>query len=281
MASCEKCWNDARKRALTIPSRKTVEEHYQDVLKERALTPCTPEERAGNNAFFCPNCERKTIHPATKRCENCGVGLNEAEEMRDQKGTDQSIAFGEWLLKNAISYHPAKPTFWIYQNDKYSTAQLFKIFKKIGKMKKSKFELQQLKESWLSDPVWDIEESEGFEEHKEELLQFRKQCERAWKIKRKARRKFKHSAAGYSSKEGDNAFPIAFNEEEHEIYAGLSKLEYFVALRLSNQPIKLNAPLREAYIRQIISESALAVRCCELFNDLTKEEEFLILRSEV
>lgn len=34
-------------------------------------------------------------------------------------------------------------------------------------------EIEKLKASWLNDPCWDIEDSEGFEVHKEELLAYR------------------------------------------------------------------------------------------------------------
>lgn len=48
-------------------------------------------------------------------------------------------------------------------------------------------EIQKLKESWLRDPCWDIEDTEGFEDHKEELLAFRKQKKAEWEDKRIAR----------------------------------------------------------------------------------------------
>ena len=38
-------------------------------------------------------------------------------------------------------------------------------------------ELDALKASWLTDPCWDIEDTEGFEDDKEELLAFRKERE--------------------------------------------------------------------------------------------------------
>jgi hypothetical protein len=38
-------------------------------------------------------------------------------------------------------------------------------------------EIERLKHSWLGDPCWNIEETEGFEEHREELLAFRKETE--------------------------------------------------------------------------------------------------------
>lgn len=42
-------------------------------------------------------------------------------------------------------------------------------------------DLQALKDNWFNDPCWDIEDTEGFEEYKEELLTFRKEQEAKWK----------------------------------------------------------------------------------------------------
>ena len=47
-------------------------------------------------------------------------------------------------------------------------------------MIKTTVEIQALKDSWLKDPIWDIEETEGFEEHKAELLEFHKEMEAKW-----------------------------------------------------------------------------------------------------
>ncbi len=38
-------------------------------------------------------------------------------------------------------------------------------------------EIEKLKASWRRDPCWDIEDTEGFEDHQEELLAYRKQVE--------------------------------------------------------------------------------------------------------
>jgi hypothetical protein len=48
-------------------------------------------------------------------------------------------------------------------------------------------DIQNLKASWRADPCWDIEDTEGFEDHKEELLQFRHDCERRWQEAREAK----------------------------------------------------------------------------------------------
>ena len=52
-------------------------------------------------------------------------------------------------------------------------------------------DIEKLKANWLSDPCWDIENTEGFEAHHEELFAFRKEYEgkqeAIWKEREEAR----------------------------------------------------------------------------------------------
>jgi len=48
-------------------------------------------------------------------------------------------------------------------------------------------EIQKLKDGWRHDPCWDIEDTEGFEAHKEELLKYRLEQEAIWNQKREER----------------------------------------------------------------------------------------------
>lgn len=41
-------------------------------------------------------------------------------------------------------------------------------------------EIEELKSNWKEDPCWDIEETEGFEAHKQELYVFRLEQENKW-----------------------------------------------------------------------------------------------------
>jgi bacterioferritin (cytochrome b1) len=41
-------------------------------------------------------------------------------------------------------------------------------------------DIDKLKASWRADPCWDIEDTEGFESIREELVQYRLECERKW-----------------------------------------------------------------------------------------------------
>ena len=49
-------------------------------------------------------------------------------------------------------------------------------------------EIEKLKESWLEDPCWDIEDTQGFEEHREELLAYHDQMRVQWKAASEKRR---------------------------------------------------------------------------------------------
>ncbi len=48
-------------------------------------------------------------------------------------------------------------------------------------MSKSRYELELLKQRWLDDPSWEIENTEGFDEYKPELLQFSNEHDAIWK----------------------------------------------------------------------------------------------------
>jgi len=45
-------------------------------------------------------------------------------------------------------------------------------------------EIIKLKNNWMNDPCWDIEETEGFEDHRDELYRFRLKKENEWENKR-------------------------------------------------------------------------------------------------
>jgi len=47
-------------------------------------------------------------------------------------------------------------------------------------------EIDRLKADWCADPCWDIEFTEGFEEHEDELLAHRLAMEATWKKERQA-----------------------------------------------------------------------------------------------
>ena len=58
MSSCEKCWADAYRRALSQPMI-SQSKHYHDLLKERKDSPCAPREQAGQFWDEEKQCDRR------------------------------------------------------------------------------------------------------------------------------------------------------------------------------------------------------------------------------
>ena len=54
---------------------------------------------------------------------------------------------------------------------------------------KSREELENLKRNWKQDPCYDIEDTEGFEEYREELLAFSKEQQAIWEKQREEHHK--------------------------------------------------------------------------------------------
>lgn len=50
--------------------------------------------------------------------------------------------------------------------------------------KKTPEEITKLKQSWYADPCWDIEDAEGFEAHRKELMEYRLASEARWEEER-------------------------------------------------------------------------------------------------
>jgi hypothetical protein len=91
-------------------------------------------------------------------------------------------------------------------------------------MKKTRQDVDQLKETWLGDPCWDIENTEGFEAYRDELIAYRNECEAVWDRTEKNRQKAKMDLLGIPG----NTFFLAY----------LETLEYQIA-ELQKQLAKL------------------------------------------
>lgn len=90
---------------------------------------------------------------------------------------------------------------------------------------KTRQEVEDLKAEWRSDPCWDIESTEGFEEYKEELIEFSDKCQKeADEIWAKRKQRLIKEA---------NVFPL--NNADIEVlapYNGLTKRELFAAMAM-------------------------------------------------
>ncbi|MGE5619567.1 MAG: hypothetical protein ACM3US_09955 [Sphingomonadaceae bacterium] len=64
---------------------------------------------------------------------------------------------------------------------------------------RSREEIEYLKGQWESDPTWDLEETEGFEAHREELAAFAAAKKAEWEAQEKARRERRMEELGISN----------------------------------------------------------------------------------
>lgn len=103
-------------------------------------------------------------------------------------------------------------------------------------------EISELKRGWASDPCFDIEDTEGFEDVREELLQFRKEVEDLWakqRIERLSRLAeklgFKHVGV-YDTGISYRLDPEVFTEYMEKMLGNITALED----RLEQTENKLN-----------------------------------------
>ena len=57
-------------RERANPEKSQVD-HYRELIEERGIDGCTPEEMAGEYATFCDDCQRITVHQYAKICMKC------------------------------------------------------------------------------------------------------------------------------------------------------------------------------------------------------------------
>jgi len=94
---------------------------------------------------------------------------------------------------------------------------------------KTREEVEDLKVQWLRDPIWDIENTEGFEDFKDELFEFQKAKSDEWaeRAAKKRKRQFLNDSAFSYQPIYDDGM-IAIEGEQ-----GLSRREYFTAAVLT------------------------------------------------
>ena len=88
---------------------------------------------------------------------------------------------------------------------------------------KDRMDVERLKDSWKEDPNWDLEETEGFEEYREELVAFRLEWEARWKEEREARLQAKAESMGIP---GNTALAEYVERMENSIKQLEERVEY-------------------------------------------------------
>ncbi len=115
---------------------------------------------------------------------------------------------------------------------------------------KTRAEIDELILAWRADPEWELEETEGFEDHKDELLAVRLKCE----AERKARAEMEHAEARAKLLQPFwNALP-----EKVRVVAGMPGTDAnLVALALAEMLMPLQKQLDRLEAREVVTEREL------------------------
>ena len=105
---------------------------------------------------------------------------------------------------------------------------------------KTREEVEKLKREWVSDPIWDIEDTEGFEEYREELLEFALKQQEIWEEEAEQKRIEEAEYARSLGVEGlyklvkklekkcdryEKAIELLSNDKKYEAYRALQGYE--------------------------------------------------------
>jgi hypothetical protein len=131
-------------------------------------------------------------------------------------------------------------------------------------MSKTQEEIQKLKAGWMKDPCWDIEMTEGFEDHVDELRAFRKEQELEWQIEaeeRAARReRVVEIGTGITGRMLSESL-FTFEEIENDVAKAIRKTE-------SDSDV-----IAAAQVRATLLLAAQVKRVAEALEDRNKSDE--------
>lgn len=92
---------------------------------------------------------------------------------------------------------------------------------------KTRDEVENLKIEWEKDPQWEIEETEGFEDYRDELTAFRFEKEAEWQKRAETRKtEFQRNEPAFPQIETGSNYDGEYNGNIYST-GGLTKREYF------------------------------------------------------
>lgn len=138
-------------------------------------------------------------------------------------------------------------------------------------------EIEKLKKSWAYDPCWDIEDSEGFEAHYEELKAWRLDTEKKHELAEQARRELRRekvmNATGIGKADSDILDALS---TWGEIERGVSAQDVYMGDFTTRESIVM-AELAGAQIRATLLLAAQVKRIADALEEL--EDGATLIRS--
>lgn len=131
---------------------------------------------------------------------------------------------------------------------------------------KTNEEIQALKDNWLKDPCWDIEDTPGFEDHKAELLAFHNEQRKKWDAELAIKQAIRF--ADVQRKTGIGDFELAqtiatFSEIENEV----KSQDKYIGSDYANVD-EIKATLAQAQVRATLLLAAQVKRVADILEDM-------------
>jgi hypothetical protein len=140
--------------------------------------------------------------------------------------------------------------------------------------KRSPEEIEKLKENWKKDPCWDIEDTEGFEAHREELSAWRKEyeakLEAEWEIGFQKRLEHVMECTGVSMADKGILDSLrTWSEIEHSV----RRQDRYIGEYL-NGAAMIMAELAQEQIRATLLQAAQLKRIADALENMADGERF-------
>lgn len=127
-------------------------------------------------------------------------------------------------------------------------------------MAKTREEIEHLKENWVRDVCWDIEATEGFEEHVDELKAFSEQKKKEWN--ERARVSLKNRRKLVREETGIDDLPLA------QWLLTFREIELNLKLQERSDSIAARDPFAAAQVRATLLLAAQVKRIADLLENI-------------
>ena len=138
---------------------------------------------------------------------------------------------------------------------------------------KTKEDIEQLKQSWMKDPCWDIEDTEGFEEYYEELKAWREERDRQIekRIAEQAEKRIEAvmNATGLGKADRQTLLSLyTFSEIENDV----ARQERFLG-NVSTSFENISLELMKAQIRATLLQAAQLKRIADALEEIADQDD--------
>lgn len=139
-------------------------------------------------------------------------------------------------------------------------------------MAKTREQVESLKELWLNDPNWDIEDTEGFEAYRAELMEFQKEQARKWQAEKNQREEARTTLVREQTGVLNEDILLALHTWK-EIELQVENQDRYI-WRFENYKEQVDAELLQAQVRATLLQAAQLKRIADALENIQSSESF-------